>query len=650
MQAPGKMKREPEITEAWDRYWRDGRGAACQADPTGRYHGIVASTWQRIFSALPPGCRILDLATGNGAVPALAVDTLSAGQLPCRFHGTDTAAIRPALSRYPREGIECRWHPRTDNASLPFAAGMFDGVVSQYGAEYGDLEASIGEAVRVLRDDGWLHWVCHWRDGALAVDAADEAGRAARLRALELPARIASLVKRQQHGGKYISDSHRRTWHLPEAVRVKQGLAEGFRLADAAPGKPRGNLGLFLHNLGHLYQHREAHSVAEMLDRMTECDEELRVHQHRLEALVDAAVDDSRLARIRNALAHHGFELRGAEKLEEPATGRVVGIHLHAEPAEQVRSTGATPDPSAAVRDARHWSEYWREGAETTFGEGRFASGYDDEIRGFWQAAVRALPDRARIVELGAGNGAVSRMIAETGGKLQRRWHITALDLAEIADPASDSAPPGTILEMRGHTPMEATGLADDSVDLVCGNFALEYGRAPETVAEIARVLRSGGQLKAVMHHPESSVVRQARVNREAISELLEKHRLDREIARMIRAPEAAMDLRRRLEALADGSGPAGDYPARIVRHFLDAADSSTGTISERLDFVERFSAALRAYRLRMADMQQATLDAAAFSALCALLRDAGFDEPFDDVLRGRDDSLLGRTLFAVRQ
>lgn len=644
------MKRTSETTDPWDRYWSDGRGAACQADASGRYHGIVASAWQRIFSTLPPGCRILDLATGNGAVPALAVETLSTRQLPCRFHGTDTAAIRPSLGRYPREGIECRWYPRTDNASLPFAAGMFDGVVSQYGVEYGDLDASIAETVRVLREGGWVHWICHWRDGALAVDAADEAERAARMRALELPSRIAALVRRQQQGGKYLSDSHRRTWHLPEAVRVKQGLAEGFRLADARPGQPRGNLGLFLHNLGHLYQHREAHSVAEMLDRMAACDEELRVHQRRLEALADAALDESGLAHIREALDRHGFELRSAEQLQEPATGRVVGIHLHAGPAGAASLAGRGADQLEGARSAWHWSEYWREGAETTFGEGRFAGGYGDEIRDFWRAAARTLPDQARIVEIGAGNGAVARMIAETAGGLHRCWHILALDLAEITALDTDSTPQGGTLELRGHTPMEATGLADESVDLVCANFAIEYGSARETAAEIARILRPGGHLKAVMHHPESSVVGQAGVNRTAISELLDEHQLDREVAQMIRNPDRAADTRRRLEALADPSGPAGDYPARIVRHFLDAADAGNGSMAERLEFVERFSSALRAYRLRMIDMQAATLDARAFSAFVDLVRESGFDEPVVGELRGRDSSLLGRTLIATRQ
>ncbi|MFU8831429.1 MAG: class I SAM-dependent methyltransferase [Wenzhouxiangella sp.] len=317
-------------TSAWDRYWQDGRGAACQADERGFYQGVIASTWSRLFTTLPAGCRLLDLATGNGAVPALAAELLSPGQFPVEIHGVDSARIRPMLEQQPAGGIRFRWHPRTRNESLPFAAGMFDGVVSQYGVEYGDLQRTVSEVGRILRADGWLQWVCHWRDGDIARDAADEAERAGRLRALSLPARISALVKRQQRNGCYIPNSHQRTWHLAEAVRVKHGLAEGFDIARSTPTQPVGNLGLFLHNLAHLYQHREQHPVEEMLERMARCDEELLAHQQRLEAQVRAALTNERVDQLKMWLSEFGLELITRKQLCEPSTGRVVGMLLQA--------------------------------------------------------------------------------------------------------------------------------------------------------------------------------------------------------------------------------------------------------------------------------------------------------------------------------
>lgn len=638
--------------EAWNRYWREGRGAACQADDAGLYRGAIGAHWREFFGALPRGGRLLDLGCGNGALAALAAESAAP---PLALHGVDAADVRPAAPST-GHGVTCRFHARTRAEHLPFARAMFDGCVSQYGAEYGDLDATVDELARVLRPGGWIRWICHWAEGDIARDAADEADRAGRLRALELPARIAALVRRQQLDGRYVPDSHRRTWHLPEARRVKQGLSEGFRIARATPQQANGNLGLFLHNLAALYQQREQHPVDDMLERMAECDLALAHHRARLQALVAAALTPDRLARLRARLAQAGLPMTREAFVREPATGRLIGILLHA---------GAEPAASAAAPSAAkaHWSEYWREGAPTTFGGAEFADDYDDDdVSAFWDTQLDALPPGARIADLGTGNGALVRLLARSARRRDAAWTLIGIDAADIdpdAVPANAELAEGpAVVQWRRRTPIESTGLDDASIDLCVAGFGLEYARFPDAAREIARILRSGGRLAALMHHPDSAVANSTSRNVALIDDLVGRLDLPGRLAAWVRAAfdgsgDAAAALahaRAAVDALARrGAGPDG-YPMRVARHFLSVTSEEAGGAAQRLAFIERFAEAVRAWRKRMADMQQATLDEEALTAVVAALGDAGLAHIDRGELRHADGALLGRTLTAVRR
>lgn len=323
----------PASTEpfsAWDAYWQDDRGGACQTDDSGRYRGVIATCWREWFATLGANQHVLDLATGNGAVIELAVEGLGADQLPVDFHGVDSARIRPRLGTSPRPGVRCRWYPGVENTSLPFAAGKFDAVTSQYGAEYGDLEATILETARVLKPDRRLLWICHWHDGHIARDAASEARQGRRLQALELPRRIRRLMDKQRQDGRWQADSHRATRDLPEARSVQQGLGQAFSITGTGPGQAEGNLGLYLHNLAHLYQFREQHSLDEVHERFAECERQLRFHIDRLEALVNAALTPERRDTAISAMNNAGLAVGEHGPITEPASGRVVGYRIEA--------------------------------------------------------------------------------------------------------------------------------------------------------------------------------------------------------------------------------------------------------------------------------------------------------------------------------
>lgn len=650
---------------AWAAYWRDARGAACQADEDGRYRGVIARLWRDRFRAVNSGDRILDLATGNGAVIELAVECLSEAQLPVEFVGIDSAGIRPRIGERPRPGVRCSWHAGVSNESLPFTADAFDGVASQYGVEYGELDPAVNEAARVLKPGGWLHWICHWREGDLARDAAAEAAQARELETLNLPGRVADLIRAQVRDGSWMPDSHRATAHLEVAQRMREALGKAFTITGARPGQEGGNLSLFLHNLAWLYQHREQHAVETVLEKLAECAEQLRYHEHRLTSLVNAALTPERLAGLTAALAGAGLDLLEDEAVIEPATGRTVGYRVVAVkpgPAGGAIHAGETGEhaDAASRRPDWHWSEYWRRGALTTFDQGRYQSGYDGEVAAFWDGVFDALPDGAVMVDLATGNGAIPLLAVRRARSLGRHWTIIGLDHAgvripETGDDADQIRSDLAAVDLRPHTPMERTGLPDRTADLVSSQFGIEYGDLSQALSEAVRILKRPGRLALVMHHPDSAVVRQAYRNMRQTRICLDEERLDRKIADRVRAghqqpiPDSEDDLEQSLERIRRRlQGEDTAHIERIISQLMRLFDELRDRPqAEQLAYIEQCSEAMTAYLGRMESMAAATLDEQDFAGFLARLETAGFTAIKTGEIRNDTGDLIGRTVTA---
>ncbi len=154
---------------AWSSYWQSGALHSCAGSFAGNYEGAIASHWQRQLAELTDGSRVLDLATGNGALPLMIAERFGA---QVRVDAVDLADIAPRwhdAATYP----EVHFHSGTRMEHLPFLAGSFDRVFSQYGLEYARRPDAWLEAVRVLAPDGKLCCISHHADSVL-VDVASK--------------------------------------------------------------------------------------------------------------------------------------------------------------------------------------------------------------------------------------------------------------------------------------------------------------------------------------------------------------------------------------------------------------------------------------------------------------------------------------------
>lgn len=154
------------------------------------------------------------------------------------------------------------------------------------------------------------------------------------------------------------------------------------------------------------------------------------------------------------------------------------------------------------------WTRYWSAGALHSCA-GSFDGNYSGDAAEFWQAFADGLPHGARILDLAAGNGPVTRLLLDRRGGLC----LEAVDLADVRPAWLADLAPRDAARVRFHplTPAESLPFPDGSLQAVASQFGLEYTDWDGSLPELARVLAPGSGIALVLHDRASLVLTQAR-------------------------------------------------------------------------------------------------------------------------------------------
>lgn len=182
-----------------------------------------------------------------------------------------------------------------------------------------------------------------------------------------------------------------------------------------------------------------------------------------------------------------------------------------------------------------HWETYYRGGALATCPISR-SGNYDDEMRQVWEVFLADLPDGARVLDIGTGNGAIALIARDTAASAQLTWEIHGTDLAMI-DPWRDV--PNARERLAGihfhpGVPSEQLPFPDNHFAAVCGHYALEYCDVARALREVSRVLKPAGQAQFVLHHADSLLVRAARLSLGEADLILRGAKIYRRLERLV--------------------------------------------------------------------------------------------------------------------
>lgn len=285
-----------------------------------------------------------------------------------------------------------------------------------------------------------------------------------------------------------------------------------------------------------------------------------------------------------------------------------------------------------------HWEAYYRGGAIASCPIGPGTS-YTLELRDLWLEFFAALPDGARVLDLGTGNGAVALLAKEAAASAGRRLEIHGADLACI-DPARH-VPNGAALfegvEFHPGMPSERLGFDPSSFDAVSGQYSLEYTDTAKSLAEIRRLMRPGGRALFVLHHDQSALVRNARESLAQGALVLEETKILRKLRRLAAAErdstpaaratraELSSDLARLQDAAARSAAPHLLHVVNdAVRRLLGLRRELGARAFERE--VDRFERDVRAGVRRLQDLVGCARSGDQMDALVAAARRIGFE------------------------
>ena len=313
------MIKERLSSEQWTRFWEKGTPTTFFGSFDKNYDGKIADFWNSQFDKLLEHARILDLATGNGALAVLAAGYSEQQKKTLSIIGIDSAEIDPSgIVRSQMNSIvrgKIKFHSNRNMENTELEDHSVDLVISQFGFEYGDPEKVVEEASRVLKRKASIALLMHRRGSVIHRQSKDALKEVNQCNESELHALLSELLRRLQKvsdsGGDPLTDT--RAAKLRDRVNKTTGRLheemENFK-------DPR-HIGYFLTNSMVIFRPQFAnHSLEDKLNLLREVREETDSYESRMKDLQSAVLSPTDIDKLGKLMIRQGFQVTLSEPLK----------------------------------------------------------------------------------------------------------------------------------------------------------------------------------------------------------------------------------------------------------------------------------------------------------------------------------------------
>ncbi|KUJ83363.1 class I SAM-dependent methyltransferase [Microbulbifer flavimaris] len=301
----------------WDTFWKQGFITTFGNTMPNNYQGPLRELWETIFSRVSNGGRVLDIATGSGALACIAAEISDRSGLDLDILAADFAKI-PEEINAPEEISRLRkkinFFSNMPCEKLDFPGNHFDLITSQFGIEYSDWSQSLLEVLRTLKSSGSADFFCH-REQAKTYQQSESEIKIYKsaLENYKIFNAAAIFTKTfVEHGQASRTDS----LALNKTINDFRSEFQGRELANMLVADIASQLKKL--------RTKEADQVAGIL---IEREAEYSAAQARLEDMLSAALSDSDLQSIIDLAKRIGFKDVSSRDLYQQ--GELIGAHIH---------------------------------------------------------------------------------------------------------------------------------------------------------------------------------------------------------------------------------------------------------------------------------------------------------------------------------
>ncbi len=299
----------PPVSESWETYWH-GTGDIGAYSSGGVNHPAIRAFWDEFFQAIKHDYdepRIIDMASGNGAVLERALAVFGDQQATYTCLDRSASAIRNIHHRFPDiHGIVA------DALSTGLGAGSYDLVTSQFGVEYAGIEA-LDEAARLVAPGGRLALLLHNQASSIHQECTESRAAILQLQESEFIPRSIQMLSagfaacRGADRAPYEAAAAR----LAPAIQALEDIMEQY-------GQPvAGNTIARLYgDVDRIHRDMQHYEPSEVLDWLRRMDGELDAYAERMSSMCRAAIDCETFERIGTGLRSRSYRMMRAEPLQ----------------------------------------------------------------------------------------------------------------------------------------------------------------------------------------------------------------------------------------------------------------------------------------------------------------------------------------------
>jgi ubiquinone/menaquinone biosynthesis C-methylase UbiE len=298
-----------QVAESWDTYWH-GTGHVGSYSIGGVNHPAIRAFWDEFFQAVKQDYsapKIIDIASGNGAVLECAMATFADQQTDFTCLDISDAAIANIRDRFPHvHGIV------TDARSIPFDSGSFEIATSQFGVEYAGPEA-INEVARLIAPNGRLAFLLHSHAGSIHRECVKSLDAITQVQESRF---IPYAIEMFSAGFEAVRGADRTTYEaaakkLAPAVGALEAIMTqyGLQVAD-------NTISRLYNDVAQIHQEIQHYEPGDVLDWLNRMEGELDAYAGRVSSMSDSAIDSDTFKKILDGLRSLDFSIQRAVPLE----------------------------------------------------------------------------------------------------------------------------------------------------------------------------------------------------------------------------------------------------------------------------------------------------------------------------------------------